>query len=181
MTRSPRDEGAIMIAAGEKMSADRAKACPMTATLKACHDGLVALGATAEKPSAKEVGEQLWTDLVKAVGSANTELTAHRIRETIIDILGDVAHAAFAKYGAKRADGYARLAAFRIQLEVLRAGQCPTEAELAAPPYPALRAPEALGDSLGISRVASGDLEVTAPAWIESKKPPWRISCLSRP
>jgi hypothetical protein len=180
MTKSPRDEGAIMIASGEKMAADREKACPAAASLKTCHDGLTALGDAASKVKAAELGETMWNDLVKGTGSGDAVATAHRIRETIIDVLVNVAHPAFSKYAAKRADGHVRLAAFRIHLEVLRAGHCPTEAELAAPPYPALRAPAALGDTLAISRDIAGDLEIAAPAWTETKKPPWRISCQKR-
>jgi len=180
MTKHPRDEAGIMFAAAEGMAADRATACPATATLKACHEGLVTLGETAKSHDPKAIGEQLWTDLAKAVGSADTTATAHRIREAIVGVLESVAHPAFSQYAAKRAAGFARLAAFRLHLEILRQGHCPTEGELAGPPYPALRAPAALGDTLAVQTLAGGDLEVSPPAWAASNKPPWRISCKLR-
>lgn len=180
MTKSPRDEGAIMFAAGEKLAADRDKACPAAASLKTCHDGLAALADAASKVKAPEFGEQLWKDLVKAAGSGDALATAHKIREAIVEIIVNVAHPAFTQYVAKRGAGYARLATFRLHIEIARAGRCPTDAELAAPPYPALLSPTALGDRLTVARKDGGDLEVSPPAWVESKKPPWRISCKPR-
>lgn len=180
MTKSPRDEGAVMFAAAEKLATERDAACPTTASLKVCHDGLAALGEAASKTKPPELGEQLWTDLAKAAGSGDALATAHRIREAIVEIIANVAHPALSPYIGKRASGYARLAALRIHLEIARAGRCPTDAELAAPPYPALLAPVPLGDRLTIAREDGGDLEVVPPAWAESKRPAWRISCKPR-
>jgi len=101
-------------------------------------------------------------------------------RTPISQILAGIAHPLFAQYTAKRASGYARIAAFRIHLEILREGHCPSEAELAGPPYPSLRAPAALGDVLDVQPRASGDLDVAPPAWTDTKKPAWRISCKPR-
>lgn len=63
--------------------------------------------------------------------SGDTVATAHRI---------GVAHPAFSNYVGKRAEGYARLAAFRLHLELDRAGRCLTEAELGARLRPPARA-----------------------------------------
>ncbi len=180
MTKSPRDEGAVMFAAAEKLAAERDEACPDKASLKVCHDGLAALGEAASKVKPPRFGEELWTDLAKAAGSGDALATAHRIREAIVQIIVNVAHPALSPYIGKRAAGYARLAALRIHLEIARAGRCPTDAELAAPPYPALLAPAALGDRLTVARTNGGDLEVVPPAWAESKRPAWRISCNPR-
>nr|MBA3454367.1 hypothetical protein [Deltaproteobacteria bacterium] len=180
MTKSPRDEAAIIFAAAERMHVDREQKCPRTSTLKVCHDGLVALGGTPKTATAGEISEDLWNDLAKATSSGDTIATAHIIRAKIVDILVGVAHPAFSNYVGKRAGGYARLAALRIHLEIARAGRCPTEAELAAAPYPALVAPAPLGDLLTIKRTDDGDLEIGAPAWTQSSKPAWRISCKPR-
>lgn len=176
-TMSPRDEAAIMLAASEQMAKDRDRACPATATLKACHDGMLALADAVSKLDAKEVEETLWAELIKAAKTGDATAIGHRIRTSMINIVTSIGHPPLSKYTGKRAGGYARLAAFRVHLEVLRAGHCPSEAELAAPPYPALLVPTALGDALRITRLESGDLEVAPPAWGDTKKPSYRISC----
>ena len=47
---------------------------------------------------------------------------------------------------------------------------------LTAPPFAALRAPAALGDALVITATPAS-IEIAPPAWVASRKPPWRVRC----
>ena len=116
-------------------------------------------------------------ELVNAVGTGDAVATAPRIRGAIVQILASVAHPAFSTYVGRHAESYARLAALRVHLEVLRAGRCPTE--LAETPY-ALLSPATLGDALVLRPIEGGDLEVSTPAWIDSMRLASRISCPPR-
>ena len=174
----PRDDDAIALVVVDTQRAALAAACPADATLQACHVGLVQFGraGAARAKGNTDVARLYQTLVAQALHEPDAEATRIKIRETIVDVLAGIATPAFDNFAEKRAAAFARLAALRLHLEVVRAARCPTAAELEAAPYAALRSPRLLGEAIGVA-VASGALELTAPAWMKHSKMAWRIRC----
>ncbi len=177
----PRDQGALMLANAAALAAKLATACPSTATLKACHDGLVADAAADDAAAADADPMAAYADLVAdALAASNgAELAATvraKIRTQLMAAMMAVARPAYGQYVARYAASVAGLAALRVHLEVLRVGACPTAAALAAPPFATLLAPAVLGDSL-VVRPTADAIELAPPSWATTKRPPWRIAC----
>lgn len=180
----PRDQGALMLANAAALAARDEAACPPTASLKACHDGLAAAAAADEaaRVDADLTSGDTFAELVAATiaSSDGAELRA-TLRRKLLAAMQAVQRPNYAAYVSRYAASVAGLAMLRVALAAHQArattGRCPTAVELDAPPWATLLAPPVLGDRLVVT-VGPDAIELAPPAWAVSKRPPWRIACV---
>ena len=171
---NPKEEAALMYYLAEANAADHAKACPPTASFLACKTGLVALAKPAPELDGKD---KVIGDLMRSLREAkNVEESRVLIRDKIVEILRQMMPSAFAEYPEKRAEILVRLASLRMHLEVLARAQCPTAAELDAPPWRTMREPALLGDAVRAT-IEGASIKLESPTWFTRKNEAWTIPC----
>jgi hypothetical protein len=156
-----RDDAAQMMAAGLRMAAQYAQQCPASASLAACFANL--------KRSDDDVQTYEWD--IEATNKHAIRVaifpdddTRHDSQQQLVKSMATQGPY-IATTVQRRAVQLARLIGLRVHVQVLRDGRCPSDAQLAEPPYSVLRTPAVLGDSFLLS-VKADSLVVDVPGWV---------------
>lgn len=170
----PREEAGFMLVANEVQAAKFVQACPPSATVRSCHDGLAALAKTTDQSQAAVFAKVL------ALTNASTDEARLAVRQLLVDAIVAIAASEYQTTPVKASGLVIRFGAVRLHVEILRfvaaTRRCPTLAELDAPPFEALRSPAALGDRLVIEAATDG-FAIKSPAWFESKRAGHFVRC----
>ena len=157
----------MTLAIGAGWALANVRECPPNATLATCASQLAHPLPSSERVRFEELGRRL----------SSGEAPAALRRELASEVRWSRATATLMSSASQLAADLAQLAELRIHAEVVRLGRCPTDAELASPPFTTLRAPTALGESLRVMQPLE-PLDVWPPI-SANKQVPWPIECPS--
>ncbi|MBA3457060.1 MAG: hypothetical protein H0T42_28485, partial [Deltaproteobacteria bacterium] len=171
-----REEGGFMLVTNEAQGALFAKACPPSATVRGCYDGLGAVAAKTPEQSTAA----LFSRVQALTKQTDSDQAVRAVREMLVEVLVHLSAADYLRSPVKGSALLIRFGEVRVHLELLRFAaankRCPTLAELGAPPFEALRSPAALGDRLVIEAATDG-YAIKSPPWFESKRAPYHVRC----
>jgi hypothetical protein len=152
-----RDDPAQMMDMGLRRAETYAKACPSNASIATCVANLP------DVPELPDVDLHATDKHAARVAVFPDDDTRHDSQRQLVQ--DDGHEPVMREYFQGRASTVSRLIALRLRVQVLRDGNCPSETQLAAPPYSIMSAPAVLGDSVRITRTEDA-LLVEAPAWV---------------
>jgi hypothetical protein len=154
----------LMMAAVKRGFEEAGKQCKPGDALSVCKAGLSEAERRLNTEAKPAVG-----DLLKSAGKV--------MRVELEQKLSAVMLPSFSGFVGKMAEVPLRIAAVRLQLELLRwgAAPCPNAAAMAVGPFPAVMQPPGLGEPLVATDVRGG-VELQLPKWA-SRTVPSRVSC----